>query len=83
MVLMMDKEILKNSLTQRCDSCGDSNSCKKYNQVYLCIGCLRMDKRGTSRDNWGQIIPSSKQEIIISKPKEYNERLRKTRKSSR
>ena len=82
-MLSMQKEILKNNLNKKCDSCGDPSACKKYNHAYLCISCLRMDKQGVSRDNWGRIIPNSKSELILTKPDDYNERLRKTRKSRR
>lgn len=39
----------RNSLRQRCDSCGEPYSHKKYNLAYLCYGCLAMDSRGVVR----------------------------------
>ena len=79
----MEKEILKNQLNKKCDSCGEANACKKYNHANLCISCLRMDKMGAARDNSGKIISNSRDELILIKPDNYNERLRKTRKSRR
>lgn len=80
----MQKELLRNDNHHRCDSCGDPRSCKKYNLAYLCISCLRMDKQGIPRDNFGKIVKSSALELILNKPEDYNgKELRKSRKSRR
>lgn len=79
----MSKETLRNDLKTKCDSCGNTQSCKKYNNAYMCISCLKMDKRGIPRDNQGKIFNSSKDNLVLNIPNEKSERLRKARKSSR
>jgi len=63
----MERQILINNLRIRCDSCGDINSCTKYNNSYVCISCLRMDNRGIPRDNQGKIISSTQNQVLITK----------------
>ena len=65
-------EILKNNKIARCDSCGNVNSCKKYNNANLCIACLRMDSGGVPRNSNGRILPSNISELhsgFTSKPR--------------
>lgn len=64
----MERQVLTNSLRRRCDSCGDTNSCTKYNNAYVCIACYRMDNRGIPRDNQGRIISSTQDQVLIVKP---------------
>lgn len=61
----MQKETLKNSLRNRCDSCGATESCKKYNLSYLCVACLRMDNTGTPRDSRGKIFSGETVTLLI------------------
>jgi hypothetical protein len=74
----MQKETLKNSLRNRCDSCGEMASCKKYNLAYLCVTCLRMDPAGKPRDSRGKIFSNESVTLIIpDEEKPYRNRKRK------
>lgn len=62
----MQKETLTNSLRNRCDSCGEMESCKKYNLSYLCVACLRMDNTGTPRDSRGKIFSGESVTLLVN-----------------
>jgi hypothetical protein len=62
----MQKETLKNNLRNRCDSCGEMGSCKKYNLSYLCVACLRMDNTGTPRDSRGKIFSGESVTLLVN-----------------
>lgn len=74
----MQKETLKNNLRNRCDSCGETTSCRKYNLSYLCVTCLRMDNTGTPRDSRGKVFSGESVTLITpDDPKPYRNRKRK------